>query len=220
MGSFLDRLLLGYKTVLRNATGGLGSGTVLPPRTVLNFIGFSSVVDNPVLGSTDITASSGGSGLVIQNNGSVLPGEPSLNFIGFSAVDNSALSRTDVTNPDVQSVTLTSGGVLVMGSNLITRVSFIAGDAITFPVTPVPGLPILLFHDLSRSTTSLSSSRVTFQRPGGAAYTFEQPDGQKTGGSPIFESPTHVFTDNARYIMFHDGGSPGVYRCAHSVNSP
>jgi hypothetical protein len=76
MGSYLDKLLRGIKQVYRN-------GTPMPLQPVINLIGFANVLDNPSLGSTDVYASTGGSGgggLIIQSNGSAMPVQPALNF--------------------------------------------------------------------------------------------------------------------------------------------
>lgn len=69
MGSYLDKLLFGIRTVLNN-------GSPLPFESTINLIGFTSVVDNPGQKRIDVTAPAGagapGFGAPIQSSGGTL----------------------------------------------------------------------------------------------------------------------------------------------------
>jgi hypothetical protein len=126
VGSFLDKLLLGLKSVDRN-------GNPMPVRPVLNFVGFTAVVDNPSLGTTDIfgssTGSSGGGGItIIENAGTPMPAEPALNFVGFSVVDDPGNTRTTVTANPTPPLSVESNGVLQTQRYILNFVGFTVAD--------------------------------------------------------------------------------------------
>ncbi len=107
MGSYLDKLLLGYRQVDSN-------GIPLRTRQILNFIGFT-VVDNPSLGTTDVFGgSSGGSGggglLLVENAGTPMPLEPIINFVGCSVVDDPGGTRTTITPAPTPPLIVESNG--------------------------------------------------------------------------------------------------------------
>jgi len=116
MGSFLDKLLLGYRQVDSN-------GVPLRTRQILNFIGFT-VIDNPSLGTTDVFGgssggSSGGGLLLVENAGTPMPFEPILNFVGCSVVDDPGGTRTTITPaPTPPLVVENNGGGITQRANL------------------------------------------------------------------------------------------------------
>lgn len=119
-GSFLDKLLFGYRTIQWN-------GVSLPPETTVNFVGSPLVIDNPSQGRTDVTVGSGGGagGLqLVQNNGAALPFEPVLNFVGFTLADDPGNSRTNIGG----------GGGLPLGTGIVQVVSGV-GSTLSQPTS-------------------------------------------------------------------------------------
>jgi hypothetical protein len=149
MGSFLDTLLLGIKKVFRN-------GNPMPTRQIINFIGFTNVLDNPALGTTDVYGSSTGSStsgiILIENNGVAEPQRPTLNLVsGFTITDNAGNNSTDVTAVPAPPLLVSSGGSPITQRATLDLIGFsYADDAIgnrmrftTQPILPAPGTTII-----------------------------------------------------------------------------
>lgn len=134
-GSYLDKLLLGIKTVEWN-------GAEMPFRSVINFLG-GTVSDNPGNGSTDVTlgGSSSGSGgyTTIQVSGNPEPSRIAINFIGLDVSDDVTHNRTNVTldygNPNATGVlTAPFGGT---GVTSLANHGVVLGGGVG-PLTTVP----------------------------------------------------------------------------------
>jgi hypothetical protein len=100
----------------------------------------------------------------------------------------------------------TSGGTLVMTEDTAPWVLFVAGDVITLPNPMVSGKEYAFTPDFQRSATTLETSPVTFQRPGGATYTFEDPQNR-------FAAPGTTATGRTSFVTYrfrYDGA--GVVR--------
>lgn len=111
---------------------------------------------------------------------------------------------------------VTSGGVLVMTEDTAPWVLFVAGDIITLPNPMIAGKEYAFTHDTLRSVTSLSGASVKFQRPGGASYVIQDPDGRTTApgnNTPVTGASVFGTTDGATYRFRYDGA--GTVRCVN-----
>jgi hypothetical protein len=200
VSSFLDKLLLGIKQVWRN-------GTPMPVRPVINLIGFSAVLDNPSLGTTDVYSSTGGSGggslLIVENNGSALPIEPSLNFIGFQVVDSPGTTSTNVTNATPAPVVITTSHTLQPGE---TWAKISPGSATTFPTTPIVG------QTLELTTTGFSFQGNPAEFLGNGHNIQDPQDPNNLSGTRPPAASVFAFEDNVTYRFRWDGS---VYVCVN-----
>lgn len=184
-GSFLDRLLQGYKVIQHN-------GVALPPRQVLNFLGTGTVVDDPGNASTDVFLPSGGGGSTgsflefVQSNGSSLPFEPILDFIGFTVVDDAAHTRTTIAFATVGAPVRLSSTITL--TNVQTNVyANTSGGAIslTFPPFPQDGQRHYFYDDHlawgTNNLTLLPSGGQTVMVAGSTTATF--------GSSSVLNQP-------------------------------
>lgn len=210
MGSYLDKLLRGIKQVYRN-------GIPMPQQPVINFIGFTAVLDNPTLGSTDVYGSStggsgggsgGGSILIIENNGSPMPLEPSLNFVGFALLDDPGNTRTNVSPLPIGVVTTVGAGASVPLNQAPSQVVVVtttgARPSITMPPNPVN-------LDIVRATFIGASNNNGVSFSGSAGQTVGDPDNPGTfgsvAGSVVSFTPGGTFgwfyqAANTRWVMF------------------
>lgn len=173
-GSFLDKLLGGYKIVQWN-------GVPLPPETTLNLIGAALVVDNPSMGRTDATVGGGGSsggGLVlVENNGAAMPFEPILNFVGFTIVDEPGSTRTTVSANPPGTLNVAGGGT---GQTSLTAHAVVLGAG-TAPV---------------HFASPMSSGYVLTDNGPGADPTFQPATGGGGGGGSL-PVPPRLITGTA-----------------------
>jgi hypothetical protein len=160
----------------------------------------------------------GSGSLTIESNDGIITQRPILDLVGLTYTDTGTAMRFAVPQPGFGTPVSSVAGVGALGVGQFWGL-FIAGDVWTFPQTPLVGVEILMMHDTIRSLATIASG-VTFQRFSGTSYTIEQPDGHLSGGVPVVASSVLGFTDRARYRWAFDGGSPGVYRCVSSLNSP